>query len=458
MAATEKSKKTNYVESLMNFSKNMMGAGVFSIGVGFKYAGLLAAIVITTVQAALITHSVQLLAQALEYATDINETRFAALEPPPTEPVEGEVVEPPKEKKAPDVSFAGMAKITIQTAPWSFSNKLATIVSGVMQVLISCQYTGNGGLYLVFVGKTMQRFMASFDIHIDTHIFILIVCIPMGSLVMVPNLKGLAKLSLFGNLMVFVTFIIANYYLIRKLSDPDHKIDINYVGSPTELPILFGILLFSFETVAVIFPLRAEMQDPRQLGLPLGIINVGFLIGFLLNMEMGIVSYLAYGNTLHDTILIDLPSKETPARIALIAVSLQIIMTYPLVMYISYKIIFAVIERRHGPLKRRQLWDSLLRLCLILISLILAEAIPYVDLMLSLIGCICAAWLTLFLGPFLNIVINKRLLVLMRRKINLTKNIIIMVLGVIFFISGFSSNLFNLVKEIQADLKKNKTK
>lgn len=282
--------------------------------------------------------------------------------------------------------------------------------------------------------------LASFDIEISKYYLMAIFAVPMWILSMIPNLKALSSVSTIANILLMTSFGISYYYIFGEISSTQ-KFNVNFVGDWEQIPLFFGVALFSFEMVALIFPLRHEMQKPEQLTSKFGVLNIGFLIVSFFIIFMGTVTYLAYGNNLADTVFGDFPNDEGLATAVLIVVCCQVMLTYPLQLYVPVKIIWNAILNKYGHFKHPTLMELCLRTFLILITVAVGESIPFVDLLISLVGSVCSTSLTIFLPPLLNIIIRyPKLTTTNEKTILIVKNVVIMIIATIIFFSGMISS------------------
>lgn len=112
-----------------------------------------------------------------------------------------------------------------------------------------------------------------------------LVTIPLVFLNWIRDLKLLAPVSFLANLLQSVSIIIIFYYIFR---DGLPAVDsVPAYNDWTGLSLFFGIVVFSFEGIALVLPLQKDMRHPRDFGGWNGILNSGMVVVTCLSLAMG---------------------------------------------------------------------------------------------------------------------------------------------------------------------------
>lgn len=137
-------------------------------------------------------------------------------------------------------------------------------------------------------------------------------------------------------------------------------------------------------------PLENEMKTPKSFGGATGVLNIGMTTIIFLYMGMGLLGYLAYGHGSEGTITLNLPQTDILAQIVKVSLALSIFVTYGLQCYVAVDITW---NEYLGPKleknPRQVLWEYITRTVLVLVTFLLAAAVPALDLFISLFGALC---------------------------------------------------------------------
>jgi proton-coupled amino acid transporter len=82
--------------------------------------------------------------------------------------------------------------------------------------------------------------------------------------------------------------------------------DRNYVASIGRLPTSFGIVLFTFEGIALVLPLKNAMRAPRNFSKLTGVLNVGMTVATSIFLVIGVLGYWRYGEETSGSITMNL--------------------------------------------------------------------------------------------------------------------------------------------------------
>lgn len=86
--------------------------------------------------------------------------------------------------------------------------------------------------------------------------------------------------------------------------------DRKLVGDLESLPIFFGTVLFAYEGIALVLPLKNAMQKPGDFSKTLGVLNVGAVIATVIYVTIGVIGYWHYGEETLGSITLNLPAKS----------------------------------------------------------------------------------------------------------------------------------------------------
>ncbi|KAJ8982386.1 hypothetical protein NQ317_009641 [Molorchus minor] len=216
---------------------------------------------------------------------------------------------------------------------------------------------------------------------LDVHLHMAIILLPILLTALVRNLKYLAPLSTLANVLMMIGIVIVIYYSSTDLPPISDR---HYLAKANQWPLFFGTAVFAFEGIGLVLPLQNEMKEPRKFGQPLGVLNVGMSIVAILYVVVGFLAYLKYGEKIEGSVTLNLPETEIYQNTAKVAGK-------------SLASSDHLCLRAIGP-KRLNILN------VNIVSVVLAEAIPFLGLFISLVGAVCSTTLMLVFPAILDLV------------------------------------------------------
>lgn len=120
----------------------------------------------------------------------------------------------------------------------------------ICNVFLLTYQIGTCSIYTVFISANVKEVL---DYHIgkvDIKVYMAISLLPLVLINYIKNLKKLAPLSTFANVITLGSFCIIWYYIFfRSDLTLDDKVPI---GAPSEFPLFFGTVLFALEAIGVV--------------------------------------------------------------------------------------------------------------------------------------------------------------------------------------------------------------
>lgn len=84
----------------------------------------------------------------------------------------------------------------------------------------------------------------------------------------------------------------------------------DYVANIDRLPFFFGIVLFTYEGIALVLPLKNAMKKPKNFARLSGVLNVGMVIASIIYIAIGILGYWRYGEDTLGSITLNLDTSN----------------------------------------------------------------------------------------------------------------------------------------------------
>ncbi|XP_068974164.1 proton-coupled amino acid transporter-like protein CG1139 isoform X2 [Bombus flavifrons] len=407
---------TSYLETMMHLFKGNVGSGIFALGDAFKHAGLLLAPPLTMFLGVICVHAQHILIKCNEEVTRrVNDASATT-------------------------GFAGTVELCFATGPLAL-RKYSVFMRQMVNVFLCITQLGFCCVYFVFIAKNMKQVLDVYGIEMDVHQHMAVILIPIMLSTWIRNLKYLVPISSLANFLVITGYVATMYIMCHDLP-PIHER--RYIADWHELPLFFGTVIYSFEGITLVLPLKNEMKKPSNFSKPLGVLNVGMVIVGGMFVAMGFVSYLKYGDAVAGSVTLNLQSKEVLPQCIQVAISLSILLTYALQFYVPIAIIWPKIVNRFGPFKWPVFAETVFRSSMCFLTFVLAEAIPQLGLFISLVGAVSSTALALVFPPIIEMVVcwqNASL-----GLFTISKDILIVLIGLLGFVTGTYESITSIIK------------
>lgn len=418
---------TSYLETMMHLFKGNVGSGIFALGDAFKHAGLLLAPPLTIFLGVICVHAQHILVKCNEEVTRRVNNPVATS------------------------GFAGTVEMCFATGPLSL-RKYSVLMRKMVNVFLCVTQLGFCCVYFVFIGRNMKQVLDVYGIEMDVHQHMAVVLIPIMLSTWIRNLKYLVPVSSLANFLVTAGYLATMYIMCHDLPSISER---NYVAKWHDLPLFFGTVIYSFEGITLVLPLKNEMKKPSNFNKPLGVLNVGMVIVGAMFVAMGFISYLKYGDAVAGSVTLNLETKEVvDGKIVVVhsslpqcikvAISLSILFTYALQFYVPVAIMWPGVVNQFGPFRWPVVAETVFRSSLCLVTFILAEAIPELGLFISLVGAVSSTALALIFPPIIEMVVcwqNASL-----GKFTMTKDVVIVLIGLLGFVTGTYESLTAIIR------------
>ncbi|XP_023289465.1 proton-coupled amino acid transporter 1 isoform X2 [Orussus abietinus] len=419
---------TSYLETLMHLFKGNVGSGIFALGDAFKNAGILLAPPLTIFLGIICVHAQHILVRCNE---EVTRRMGNSLTQQP--------------------GFAGTIELCFATGPLRL-RKYSVLMRRLVNVFLCVTQLGFCCVYFVFISTNMKQVLDVYGFHLDVHSHMAVILIPILLSTWIRNLKYLVPFSSIANFLVISGYISTVYLMSHDLPPISSR---NYVASWNSLPLFFGTVIYSFEGITLVLPLKNEMKKPSNFHKPLGVLNVGMVIVGGMFVTIGFLAYLKYGDSVAGSVTLNLNSKEAGEvetadisrlpQFIQISICLSILLTYSLQFYVPIAIMWPAIVNRYGPFR----WPVVAEICFrsftCFVTFVLAEAIPQLGLFISLVGAVSSTALALMFPPIIEMVVcwqNATLGVF-----TILKDILILLIGLLGFATGTYESLTSIVRE-----------
>lgn len=408
---------TSYLESLIHLFKGNIGPGLFAMGDAFKNAGIVTAPVLTLIIAVISVHCQHVLLCCSAKMQEIS-----------------------KLETYPD--FAETVELCFVNGPpklrgWSSSMKTA------VNIFICVTQLGFCCIYFVFVTTNASQLLKYYEMELNDHLIMAIFFVPILVPSLITNLKYLAPVSMTANVCMVSGIVITMYYAFREgVPSPTER---HYFTGWETLPLYFGTAIFAFEGIALVLPLKNSMEKPHKFDRPLGVLNVGMTAVSFLFIFAGFFGYLKWGESVGPSLTLNVEVTEWLGQAVKIAVSLGVLMGYPLQFFVAIQIMWPPICSILK-IKPTLCKELLFRTIMVIVTFGIAEGVPKLNLFISLIGALCSTALALVFPPMIDLIVAWDTLK-GPGATKLLKNIFILLIALLGFSTGSYESISSIVRE-----------
>lgn len=85
--------------------------------------------------------------------------------------------------------------------------------------------------------------------------------------------------------------------------------DREYFAGIEKIPLFFGTVMFAFDGIAFVLPLKNSMKNTKQFGKAYGVLNVGMFLVTISYLVLGEIGYWKYGEETAGSLTVNLPTQ-----------------------------------------------------------------------------------------------------------------------------------------------------
>ncbi|GAB1603777.1 proton-coupled amino acid transporter 1-like isoform X1 [Argonauta hians] len=407
---------TSNMSSLMNFLKGNIGTGLLALPSAFKLSGIWVGIGGIMFLGAIATHCMHILVNCSHKLCQ--RTSSVTLDYP-------DVVES-----------------CLQTGPPRL-RKFSRAFRIIVNIFIMFTQFGFCCVYVVFVAQNIQEVMKVFPVpQWRVMPFMWLVTVFLIPYCFIRNLKTLAVFSMLANIITVIGLVIIYQFIVQHLKPLPL---VNQGVNLTQLPMFFGIAVYSFEGISLVLPIENKMRKPQDFPGWTGVLNLGMAIVVSLYASLGFYGYLCFGADIQPTITLNLPTNWWYTIVKLLF-AIAIFISYGIQFYVPMNLLSSPIRNRFGSDRRSTIIDFLLRIILICALTGFAIIVPHLDLLISLIGAFASSGLALIFPPLIEVLTYSAEGETLSRLV-IVKNVFIFLVGVIGFITGTYSSVMEIINK-----------
>ncbi|XP_063362127.1 proton-coupled amino acid transporter-like protein pathetic [Cydia amplana] len=413
VTARNLSKPTNVLESTGHLIKGCLGGGILGIHEAYMKAGLWTSLVLTVVYGFYITYCVHLLvksAQVLYQRLHVTTLSY------------------------PDVAEAAM-----EIGPFPMLRKYSKWFRYAVDTVICIDLFGACCVYQIIIAKTILQVAEGADEDINRlRLYVLILLVPILLMCMITTLKYLAPFTLLADVFIVVCVVATLYYSMR---DPPPISTIPGWKDGLGLFEFSGIAIFSMEGIGVSLPIENNMKDPLKFSKVL-CASMCVVVSFLI--LVGFFGYWGFGELSESPVTLNFPIDSAFPVVLKCLMGIMIFITFALNFWAPFNLVWHYMSKKHDA-KKHWLWERVYRaVCIVVISAI-AIGFPNIGNLMGLLGAFCLSNMGFIFPAIIELLVIWEDPGLGKYKWRLWKNVLVLLVGVLFFFAGTYSNLKGLI-------------
>merc|ERR1711892_394519 len=291
------------------------------------------------------------------------------------------------------LDYADTAEAAFLEAGGGWASK-STHMRRLINIFLCMSQIGSNAVYILFVAQNIMPIVEThFTLNWNYRLYIAILLIPVILICSIKNLRYLSPCSILANILEFAGLGIIFYYILAPPIPRTYSVP--WFTSPEKFPIFFGTAIFAFEGISVVLPIENQMSKPKDMLGWNGVLNTSMITIAALYVGMGFFGYLKYGELTAASITLNLPEGDILAQLALCMFSIAIFFSYALQFYVVMDIIGPNIIKPNVSDRMYPFVEWITRVLLTVLTLGMAATVPWLDLLVSLLGAIKMSTLSL---------------------------------------------------------------
>lgn len=279
--------------------------------------------------------------------------------------------------------------------PWTrrwgpFMGRLVTAFVTITQCGFCC-------IYFVFISTNIKQVWDNHFPDAPLSAVMAVVLVPMIILSWLTDLKKLAPISAVGNVLMLTGVLTVIVVALMDLPDISERRLMPL--SVDRVSLFFGTIVYSFEGIGLVTPIKKRCKNPEKFAAPFGPLNVSMTVIMSILMTIGFLGYWRWGDEVKSTTTLNLDAVL--GEVIQIIICVAVLITYPLQLAPAITNSFSLFRRKFGTFRRPILTELIFRTCLTLLLFTLAEVIPHLTLFISLNGALSATTLALVIPPII---------------------------------------------------------
>ncbi|XP_034251267.1 proton-coupled amino acid transporter-like protein pathetic isoform X2 [Thrips palmi] len=400
--------------------KGGLGSGIMAMPMAFRHSGLILGVIGTAVTGFVCTHCMVILVRSAQ-------TLYFRM-------------------RIPTLGMGETAECAFQSGP-KLLRPYATAAKNFVKISLFLCYALSMSAYIIFIASSIHQLVKQYAGHdpVDTRVYIALLMVPLVPMCQLRLLKHLVPCSFIANSCIVAGLGITLYYIFHELPDPATSGRRYGVESFEGMPIFFSTALFAMEGIGSVMPIENTMREPRKMTGWTGVMTMAMSCIVVLFASIGFLGYLSFGDAISANIALSLPTEEYPAQAVKVLIGVAILFTVPVQFFVCAEILWDFVSP-HVREDRRPAMERVMRAALIVSCMIVAVAVPNLELVISLIGAIFFSALGIFTPAVVETVVDWETSDRATRFGLAGKNGALVTISVFTAVSGVYASLYDALK------------
>ncbi|KAI5735576.1 hypothetical protein M8J77_020189 [Diaphorina citri] len=351
---------TTNAETLIHLMKGSLGTGMLAMPIAFKNAGIIDGLIGCALISFIASYGMHQLLRMQHHVA--------------------------KQMGVPLIDYADAMKHAVEGGPKGIS-WLSKPAPYLVDFFLCSFQIGVCCIYVSFISNNLKQISDEFWIVLSLRTWFIItgaIILPLNQL---RNLHHLSPLSTAGDFLVVGGLGVVFYYIFKDGLSLGSDVELIPENPFKGFALFFGTLMTAVQSIGVIVSLENNMKQPADYRKPCGVFNIGMVFITCLYGFTGLVGYMKYGAATQGSVTLNLPKTSILPVLVKLAFAFVILFTYPLQCFMPTDILWRNYVRIHITQKSRKwVYNTILRIVLVVFSVLVASLIPFLDLLISTVG------------------------------------------------------------------------
>lgn len=328
----------------------------------------------------------------------------------------------------------------------SWSRKLLWTVKLLDICLLATQF-GLCTVFLLFVAENIKYVVDYYvpESQYPLYMYLIITAVAVSPFTFVRSIKRLAKISAIGNVSMTVGLLIMVVYCVQDIPDIS-----NYplVTNATRIPLFFGVALIAFESANVLLPSENALKDKENLLQWNGLMNFTMGLVLVLYLTIAFFGYVRFGDEVKGSLVYSIPLKPWYYMIVKPVYSSAVFLTFGTQFYVFIDVLWQIWVSITPRSFEKTLINNILRVITLVLVVIAAAWVPYIEHILSLIGSLSGSFICLIFPSLMHTVLFwDQSYTFTCFPLTVTKNVFLILLGLFGCVIGSYSSILAIMGE-----------
>ncbi|KAL1456884.1 hypothetical protein WDU94_001574 [Cyamophila willieti] len=351
---------TTNTETLIHLMKGSLGTGMLAMPIAFKNAGILNGLIGCALISFIASYGMHQLLRMQHHVS--------------------------KQLGVPLIDYADAMKHAVTGGP-KYLRWLSKPAPYLVDFFLCGFQIGVCCIYVSFISNNLKQISDEFWLTLSLRTWFIITGVLVLPLNQLRNLHYLSPLSTAGDFLVFGGMGVVFYYIFRDGITVQPDVVLIPEHAFKGFALFFGTIMTAVQSIGVIVSLENNMKTPADYRKPCGVFNTGIVFITCVYGFTGLVGYCKYGNATLGSVTLNLPQGSTLSFLVKLAFAFVILFTYPLQCFMPIDILWRNYVQIHIKQRSRKwVYNTLLRIFLVVFPVLVSSLIPFLDLLISVVG------------------------------------------------------------------------